>query len=92
MSRNVERAKTRHDLVSGPGAYGIGTVGKFANRLNERVAIDARLSRAEILSGPFQDVRKVDFCSSAETDAPTLPGHKGYSAVPEMTFSERSLR
>jgi hypothetical protein len=68
--RNVERAKTCHDLVPGLGAYGVGTIGEFANRLNERVPIDARLSRAKILSGPFEDVGKVDFCGSAETNAP----------------------
>jgi hypothetical protein len=52
-SRNVERAKTRHDLVSGLGACNIGAVGKLANSPNERFPVDARLSRAKILSGPF---------------------------------------
>jgi hypothetical protein len=65
VSRNMQCAKTRHDLVSSPRANNIGTVGEFANRLNDRVPIDTRLSRAEILSGPFEDIRKVEFCSSA---------------------------
>ena len=75
--RNVERAKTRHDLVSGLGACNIGTVSKIANRLNERVPIDPRLSRAKILGGPFEDVRKVEFCGSAETNAPSPLSHDG---------------
>jgi hypothetical protein len=33
------------------------------------------LSRPEILSGPFQNIRKIDFRGSAEVDAPLLPGH-----------------
>ena len=76
-SRNVERAKTCHDLIPGLGAYDIRAVGEFANRLNERVAIDARLSRAKILGGPFEDVGKVDFCGSAETNPPSPFGHEG---------------
>jgi len=74
--RNVERAKAWHDLVPGLGARYIGTVSKFANRLNKGVPIDARLSRAKILSGPFEDVGKVDFRGSAETNAPSLVGHE----------------
>jgi hypothetical protein len=77
VSRDVERTKTRHDLVSGLGAWDIGTVGKLANRLNKRVPIDACLLRAKILSRPFEDVRKVEFCGSAETDAPSLLLHDG---------------
>jgi hypothetical protein len=59
LPRNVERPKTRYDLVSGLGAGDIGTVGKFADRLNHDVAVDTRLSRAKILSGPFEDIREV---------------------------------
>ena len=73
--RKVERAKACHDLVPGPGARYIGTVGKLANRPNKGVAIDARLSRAKILCGPLEDVGKVDFRGSAETNAPFPPGH-----------------
>jgi hypothetical protein len=40
-ARNVERAKTGHDLVPGLRARNIGTLGKLANRLDERVAIGA---------------------------------------------------
>jgi hypothetical protein len=76
-SRKVERAKTCHDLVSGLGAYSVGTVGEFDNRLDERVPIDARLSRAKILSSPFKDIGKVDFCGTAETNAPSPLGHEG---------------
>ncbi|MGA7803661.1 hypothetical protein [Bradyrhizobium sp.] len=78
--RNAERAKACHDLVAGLGARNIRTVGKFANRLNKGVPIDARLSRAKILRGPFEDVGKVDFRSSAETNAPSLLGHRGLFA------------
>jgi hypothetical protein len=73
--RNVERAKTRDDLVPGPGARYIGTAGKLANRLNKGVPIHARLSRAKIFGAPFEDVGKVDFCGSAETNAPSSLGH-----------------
>jgi hypothetical protein len=75
--RNVERAKACHDLVPGHGARNIGTVGKLANRLNKGVPIDARLSRAKILGGPFEDVGKVDFRGSAETNAPSPLDHDG---------------
>lgn len=92
VSRYVDRAKTRHDLVSSFRARNIRTVGKFANRLNERILIDARLSRAVILSGPFDDIRKVEFCGSAEADAPSPLGHRSYPAALEMTFSERSFK
>jgi hypothetical protein len=47
LPRNVERAKTWYDLVSGLGARDIGTVGKFGDRLNDGVAVDTRLSRAK---------------------------------------------
>ena len=77
VSCNVDRAKTRHDLISSFGARNIGTFGKFANRLNERILIDTRLSRAKILSSPFDDIRKVEFCGSAEADAPFPHGHWG---------------
>ena len=76
LPRNVERPKTWYNLVSGLGARDIGTVGKFANRLNDGVAVDTRLSRAKILSGPFEDVGKVDFCGSAQTNAPSPLGHE----------------
>jgi hypothetical protein len=65
VSRNVERTKTWHDLVSSLRAHDIGTVGKFANRLDKRVPIDARLPRAKILSGPFEDICEVEFCGNA---------------------------
>jgi hypothetical protein len=82
MPRDVERAKTRHDFPSGFGARNVGTVGKLANRLNQRVPIDTRLPRAKVLSGPFDDIRKVKFCSSAEADAPSSLGHGGSSRLP----------
>lgn len=75
VSRNVERMKTGNDLVSGLGACDVGTAGKLANRLNERVPIGTRLSRAKILGRPFEDVRKVEFRGCAETDAPPLLPH-----------------
>jgi hypothetical protein len=92
VSCNVDRAKTRHDLISSFVARDIGTFGKFPNRLNERLLIDTRLSRAEIFSGPFDDIRKVEFCCSADADQPFPLGHWGYPAALEMTFSERSFK
>jgi hypothetical protein len=75
-SRNVERAKTYDDLIPGFGANDIGAVGEFANRQNERVPIDVRLSRAKILGSPFENVGKIDFCGSAETNPPSVLGHE----------------
>jgi len=40
VPRNVERPKTRYDLVSRLGTRDIGTVGKFADRLNDGVPVD----------------------------------------------------
>ena len=77
VPRNVERSKTGHDLVAGLRARNIGTVGKLADRQNERVAINTRLSRAKILGGPFEDVGEVEFGGGAEADAPSLLGHAG---------------
>jgi hypothetical protein len=75
VSCNVDRAKAHHDLISCLVASDIGTFGKFPNRVNERLLIDTRLSRAEIFSAPFDDIRKVEFCCSAEADAPFPLGH-----------------
>jgi hypothetical protein len=80
VSRNMQRAKTRHDLVPGPGSYNIGAVSEFANRLNEHVPIGTRLSRAKIFRGPIQNIRKVEFSGGAETDTSSPLGHKG--AIP----------
>jgi hypothetical protein len=33
---NMERAKARQDLISSLGTGNIGTIGKLANRLNQR--------------------------------------------------------
>jgi hypothetical protein len=82
VSRNVDRAKTWHDLISSFGARNIGTFGKFANRLNEPILIDTRLSRAKIFSGPFDDIRKVELRGSAEADAPSPLGHWGSTRRP----------
>src|SRR5436309_839781 len=76
VSRNMERAKARHDLISGFGPRDVGSVSQFADRMNERVPVDSRLSHAKILSGPFEYVCKVEFCGSAETDAPCPLGHE----------------
>jgi hypothetical protein len=77
VSRHVQRAKARHDLVSWLGACNIGAGAKFANRLNARVTIIARSSCAKVLRGPFEDVRKVDLGGSTATDTPPPLGHGG---------------
>jgi hypothetical protein len=93
MSCNVDRAKTWHDLISSLGACNIRTFGKFSNRLNERLLIDTRLLRAKILSGPFDDIRKVEFRDGTEANTPFPLGHWGtYPPALEMTFSERSFK
>lgn len=77
VSRNVERAKTRHDLVASFRARKIGTVGKFGDCPDKGVSIGTRLPRAKILGGPFEDVRKVEFCGGTQADAPSRFGHAG---------------
>jgi hypothetical protein len=72
--RNVDVAKARHDAWS-PATFGL--VGELANRLNEGVLIDASLLRAKILGGSSEDVGKVDFRRSAETNAPSPIRHSG---------------
>jgi hypothetical protein len=92
VARNVERAKTRHDLVPELGPGNIRTVGKLADRLNKGVLIDSGLSRSEIINGPFEDICKIELCGGAEADAPSLLGHGPYLTVLEMIFSERLLK
>jgi hypothetical protein len=75
MSSNVECAEAPHDLVSGLGSGDIGTAGKFADRLNKHVAIEPGRPRAKILSRPFENICEIQLCSSAEPNAPFLPGH-----------------
>jgi hypothetical protein len=75
MSSNVECAEAPHDLVSGLGSSDIGTAGKFADRLNKRVAIETGLPRAKILSRPFENICEIQLCRSAEPNAPFLLGH-----------------
>ncbi len=82
VSRNVERAKTWHDLITGFRAQNFWAIGKFANRLNKRSLVDACLSRTEILGGPSYDVRKIEFRSSAEADAPSSLSHRGPIRTP----------
>ena len=93
MSCNVDRTKTPHDLIARPGARNIGTFGKFADRPNERLLTGARLSHADIVSGPFDDIRKVEFRGCAEANEPFPLGHlRIYSTALEMTFSARSFK
>jgi hypothetical protein len=77
VPRNVDRPKPWHNLASGLGPRDVGTVSKLVNRLNERVPVNTRLSRAEFLGGPAKDVRKVELCGGAEAHAPAPPGHDG---------------
>ncbi len=90
MSCNVDSAKTWRDFISRLGACNIGTLGKFADRLNERLLIDTRLSSAKIFGGPFYNIRKVEFCDGAEANAPLafchrdLPGSLGDDLLREV--------
>jgi hypothetical protein len=76
VPRNMQRTKTPHDLP-GPGSHNIRTAGRFANRLNECVPIDTRLSGAKIFGRALENIRKVKFGSGTETDTPSPLGHKG---------------
>jgi hypothetical protein len=76
ISRDVERAEALHDLVSGLRASNVGTIGKFADRLNERVPVESGLPRAEILSSPFEDICEVELCGRAEANAPFPLDHE----------------
>lgn len=75
VSGNVERPKTRHDFITSLRARDIGTIRQHANRLNKRALINTRLSRAKILSGPLENICKVELCHSTEADAPFPVGH-----------------
>jgi hypothetical protein len=70
VSRNMERAETLHDLVSGLGPSNVRTVAEFADRLHERVPVESGLAGAEILRGPFEDICEINLCRSAEANAP----------------------
>src|SRR5580700_7181254 len=72
---NVERAQPRHDLVARLRSGYIGTVRKLADRPNQRVAINPRLPRAEILGCPLEDVSEVELRDRAEAYAPRLLDH-----------------
>jgi hypothetical protein len=76
VSRNMERAQARHDPISGARPRNIGTVGEFTDRLNECVPIDSGLPRAEIFSGPFEDICEIKLCGSANANAPFAFDHK----------------
>jgi hypothetical protein len=41
VSRDMQRAETWHDLVSGLGVCDVGTFHQFADRLNERVPVNS---------------------------------------------------
>jgi len=76
VSRNVESAEAPRDLVSGLGPGNVGTVGKFADRPNQCVPIESGLPRAKILSGPFEDIGKIELRRSAEANAPSRLDHE----------------
>ncbi len=78
VARDVQRTETGQNLVSDLRARNVRTIRKLADGPNERVTINARLPRAKFLSGPFDDVREVEFCGAAETDAPSLLGHADF--------------
>ncbi len=69
------RAKTTDDFIPGLGAHNIRTGGKFTNRLEERIPIDTRLLRAELLRGPFDDICEIKLCGSSEANEPLLRDH-----------------
>jgi len=75
MSRNMERAQPPQNLVSGPRPRNVGTIGEFTDGPNDRVSIGVGLARAEVLSGPFENIRQVELCGSAEANAPFGLGH-----------------
>ena len=75
VSCNVERTDTRQDIVPDFGARNVRAIGEFANRSNQYVTINPRLSQPKILGGPFQNIGEIDFCGGAEADTPLLPGH-----------------
>ena len=73
---NVERAEARHDSVARLRSGYIGAGRKLADRPNERVSINSRLPRAEILGCPCEDVCEIELCDSAEANAPVLLDHR----------------
>ena len=70
-----------------------GTVGEFADRLNEGIPIEASLPASEILCRPSENICEIELSGDTKTDAPFWLGHQAlYSAVPEITFSERPFK
>jgi hypothetical protein len=93
MSSNVEGTEASRDLVPGFGPGNVGTVGKLADRQKQRVPIESRLTRAETLNCPPDDVGEIELRGGTKPNAPIPLGHEAsYSAAAEMTFSESLVR
>jgi hypothetical protein len=92
VSRDVERAKTRHDLVSGLDAATSELSASSPNGLNDRLPTGSGLSRVKI-----SVVHLRIFATSSSAAAPRRTCHRRstmrfYSAVLEMTLSESSFK
>ncbi|SRR6266571_2402790 len=92
MPGNVQGAQARHYLVPGLGPGNVRTIRKFADRLDQRVAIDSGLPRAEVFSRPFEDICEIKLGCGTQADTPFPLSHEAYSAVPEMTLSAMSFK
>jgi hypothetical protein len=75
VPRDMECVETLDDLVSGLGPSHAGAIGKFADRLDEDVAIESSLPGAEIFRRPFQDICEIEFGRSTEANLPAPLGH-----------------
>lgn len=80
MTRKVECADARHDLVTRLRPRRVGTARELPDRTDERVSVDPCLARAKILRCPFQDICEIELGDSGETNAPFRPGHRASSA------------
>jgi hypothetical protein len=89
VSSNVERAEASRDVISGFGSGNVGTASKLADRLKQRVPIESRLARAEILDGPSDDICEIELRGGTKPNAPIPLDHEAsYSVAVEMIFSE----
>ncbi len=93
VSGNMKRAETSRNLVPAPGPGNVGTVGKLADGLEQYIPIKSRLVRSEILSASSDEICEIELRGGAEPNAPVALDHEApYSAVLEMTLSERSFK
>jgi len=72
--------------------HNIRTIGKFANRLNQRIPVDTRLPRAKIPVVHLTIFAKSSLRQRRSGRAISARHWQIYPVALEMTFSERSFK